>query len=163
MYKYFRLTIYCLLLTAYCFTGCKRSEETSESAKQVKKIFTPPEDGKISPDASDRYISTSRYLMEAIRRHEKEIDNFAQKHNVKADLGELSDSTFRKKHPEVTAAWDSVTNEWNKEEKSAYTKAGISEDEFNWIGGALTDTINKEIQKDIAERIKEIMEVTKSE
>jgi hypothetical protein len=152
MYKYFRLTAYCLLLTACCFSGCKREEQVPKS-----KAFVPPKDGKITQEMADKYISASRYLMDAIKRHEKEIDKFAEKHNVKPDLTELSDSVFRKEHPEITSAWDSVTEGWKKEEKSAYDSAGIVEEEFNWIGGALTDTVNKEIQKDIAKKISEIM------
>jgi len=34
-------------------------------------------------------------------------------------------------------------------QKGAYKSAGISEEEFNWIGGALTDTINSQVQKDV--------------
>jgi hypothetical protein len=45
-----------------------------------------------------------------------------------------------------------------KMQEEAYNTAGIAEEEFNWIGGALTDTINSGIQKEVEKALAPTME-----
>lgn len=141
-----------LICTSVVLTGCK-VEEQPKQAKEESMKFVPPSDGKITKEMADKYVNTSKYLLEAIAGHEKEIDRFTKDYRLNNDLRELSDSLYQKKHPEVIKAWDKLSDGWKRDEKAAYKKANISEDEFNWIGGALTDTLNKDVQKEIAKRL----------
>ncbi|MCK4353490.1 hypothetical protein KAW65_08810 [candidate division WOR-3 bacterium] len=132
------------------FIGC--SEKSPKESE-----FKPPEDGKITPEMVDAYVNASKYLMEAIALQEKEIEKFVHRHKIGDDLSEFSDSTYCNKHPQVLKAWQRLQERWSKFEFAAYKKAPISEAEFNWIGGALTDTVNKAIQIQIAQKLKEII------
>jgi len=141
-----------LIAAGLVLVGCK-TEEQPKQAKEESAKFVPPQDGKITKEMAGKYITASKYLLEAIKGHEKEIDKFTSNYKLNSDLRELSDSLYQKKHPEVIKAWDKLSLGWKRDEEAAYKKANISEDEFNWIGGALTDTLNKDIQKEIARRL----------
>ena len=95
-----------------------------------------------------KYINDSMYLLEARREHEKFIEAF-QRYGLSDDLSKLADSAFREVNRDVIEAWDLLLKDWKKREKDVYRKAGITEDEFNWIGGALTDPLNKDIENEI--------------
>ena len=133
--------------------GCEVTE--GPRASSVKK-FVPPEDGRITEKMTDAYIKSSKYLLEAIKGQEKTIEKIVQKHGLSPDLSELSDSLFVNKNKDVIRAWDEITKRWEEDEKNAYKKAGITEEEFNWIGGALTDSTNIDMQKKIAEALESI-------
>lgn len=124
------------------FIGC--GEEVPKEEKGSE--FKPPETGKVTEEQARKYVDAAKYLMEAIERHEDDIQEFTRRYRLSADLSELSDSAYCKEHPEVMRTWTRLQDRWNQDELKAYKRAGISEDEFNWIGGALADTINQEIQ-----------------
>lgn len=128
--------------------------EITEAPKQIgKSKFTPPKDNKITKEMARSYIDASTYLLKAIASHEKFIEEFTNKYNLSHDLSELADSLYRETHQDVIRAWDELVRDWEKNEKNAYKKAGITEDEFNWIGGALTDPTNKDMQEEIAKTL----------
>ncbi|MDD5530200.1 MAG: hypothetical protein PHX21_09250 [bacterium] len=118
-----------------------------------KKEFTPPVDNKITQDKADSYVQASKFLMEAIKKQETSLQKFIKRWKLSNDLSELSDSTYCEKNPEVTKSWTRLQDQWRRAELSAYTKAGLGEDEFNWIGGALADTINIDIQSRIQKQL----------
>ncbi|MDI6840770.1 MAG: hypothetical protein QMD71_07995 [bacterium] len=132
--------------------GCSK-----ESPKKAAKEFKPPADGKITQEMASSYINASKYLMDAIARHEKEVQEFTKRYNISSGLDELSDSIYCSEHPEVMRSWNRLQERWKDSELKAYEKAGISEDEFNWIGGALTDTVNKDMQAYIAKQLELII------
>jgi hypothetical protein len=135
-----------LCLVVIC---CKPKEK-----KEEKSEFIPPEDNKITMEKAKLYVKASYYLMEAIKKHEKNMKGFAKRYNLSEELTELVDSIFKKEHPEIIETWERLQNRWKEYESEAYRKAGISEEEFNWIGGVLTDSINKEIQKWVENELK---------
>jgi len=132
--------------------GCSK-----ESPKKEVKEFEPPADGRITQEMASAYIKASGYLMDAIAGHEKQMQEFTSRYKVSSDLSELSDSVYCSEHPEVIRSWNRLQERWKEAELKAYEKAGISEDEFNWVGGALTDTVNKEKQEWIAKQLEEII------
>ncbi len=134
------------------FIGC----EVTEGPRQVvDKGFIPPENGRITEKMANSYIESSKFLLESIKNHEKSITEFAERYNLSQDLSELADSSYREKHKNTIKAWDELVKSWENIEKEAYKKVGISEEEFNWIGGALTDPINKDIQDMVAKQLSE--------
>jgi hypothetical protein len=131
--------------------GCSNQMPQEKTPK-----FTPPEDGKITKERAEVYVLASGYLMDAIMKHEKDMRGFAERYNLKEDLSELSDSLYCEEHPEIVKAWERIQKRWREYELEAYKKAGISEEEFNWIGGALADTVNREIQVWIQKKLEEL-------
>jgi hypothetical protein len=128
--------------------------EVTEGPRPARRSgFTPPKDNRITEEKARSYINASRYLLEAIANHEKSIEEFIKKYNLSRDLSELADSTYGEAHQDVVKAWDELVKDWGNSEKEAYRKAGVTEEEFNWIGGALTDSINKDIQEKIAKAL----------
>ena len=118
-----------------------------------EKEVTPPEDGKITEEMAREYINAQRYLLKMIAENERSIDEFIRKYGLSSDLSELSDSQFRAKNKKVVETWDKLVEKWDNLEKEVYKKAGITEEEYNWIGGSLTDPINKDILNLIAEEL----------
>ena len=141
------------LVVGLLLLGCEVTE-APKPAREEK--FVPPEDGRITEKMMNRYINASRYLLETIMEHERSIDRFIEQYGLSESLSELADSVYRKANKDVVDAWDQLTKDWGESEKNAYKKAGITEEEFNWIGGALTDPLNKDIQEKIAEELKAI-------
>lgn len=133
------------------FIGCSK-----ESPKGEAPEFKPPEDGRITMEKAKVYVTASTYLMDAISKHEKDMQGFAKRYNISEELSELFDSTYCKEHPEVVRAWERLQERWRSYELEAYKKAGINEEEFNWIGGALADTANAEIQNWIQEQLQQL-------
>lgn len=140
-----------LCVTILLFIGCSK-----ESPKERMPKFNPPEDGRISVEKAKIYITASKHLMDAISKHEKDIQRFTVRYNISEDLSEISDSVYCRDHPEVIRAWERLQTRWRNYELKAYQKAGINEEEFNWIGGALADTVNAEIQEWIQEQLQQL-------
>lgn len=128
----------CISVVALLIIGC--------SNNAPKQDFTPPADNKIARDKAECYVKASEFLMDAIKRQEDALQKFIKRWNLSEDLSELSDSSYCENHPEVTKSWTRLQDQWRRAEISAYNKAGLVEEEFNWIGGALADTVNAEIQ-----------------
>lgn len=144
------MKIWMAFLLTLVMIGC----EVTEGPKQnIKREFVPPEDGKITSQMASAYIDASRYLLEEIKKHEKSIIEFAEIHNLSQDLSELADSEYRESHGDIVRAWDQLVSSWKEVEDNAYKKANITEEEFNWIGGALTDPINKDVQDRVAKEL----------
>jgi hypothetical protein len=141
--------------------GCVEKQDTP-SDDEVKP-FVPPSDGKITIPQKDAYIKASIALKKAMDSYSVKIKEFVEKHKVNPDLTQLADSAFLAKNPEIKAAWDVLDKEWMKMQEEAYRNAGIAEDEFNWIGGALTDSINADIQKEVEKALTPTMEPKKKE
>ncbi len=139
-------------LLSLFLVGC---EVTEGPRQHSQREFTPPKDGKITRDMAATYIEASKFLLDAIGKHEMTILEFSEKYKLSEDLSELADSAFREEHKDIVKAWDRLVHSWEEIEKEAYEKAGITEEEFNWIGGALTDPINRDIQEMVVEGLTE--------
>lgn len=135
-----------LLFISIMFSfGCGEKPEKPEEVKP----FVPPYDGKIRAEQKDAYIKASTALKEAMDKYSLKIKDFVVKQKVNPDLSQMSDTAFMNSHPVIKKAWDGLNEEWNVMQNEAYKVAGITEEEFNWIGGALTDDINKAVQKQV--------------
>ncbi len=137
--------IYLFILALGLGFGCA---EKPEKPPEVKP-FTPPSDGKITITQMESYIKASKALNEAMTKYSDMIKEFVAKYKVDQDLSQMSDSTFMNSNPDVKKAWEDLMAEWMKMQEEAYKNAGIVEEEFNWTGGALTDEINTDIQKQV--------------
>lgn len=146
------------LIAILLLLACAEEEKVQPEKPEKIPEFVPPEDGKITRPQAEAYVKASLALTRALKEQEKVVRQFTQKHKLKDDLSELADSVFMKDHPEVAKDWDELTRKWGELERKAYKEAGIAEEEFNWIGGALTDTLNKDIQKEIAEKLTAALE-----
>jgi len=138
------------LIPVVLLIGC---EVTEGPRLPQKSEFISPKDNRITEEMARSYVNASKYLLEAIVGHEKSLEEFIKRYNLSQDLSEVTDSVYREAHRDVAKAWDELVKGWEKSEKDAYKKAGVTEEEFNWIGGALTDSINKDIQEEIAKAL----------
>ncbi len=134
-----------LILVLVLSFGCGEKTGNTEELKP----FIPPADGKIAEKQKDSYIKASIALKGAMDSYSLKIKEFVNEYKVQEDLTQMSDTIFLKEHPEIKKAWDGLSKEWIEMQNEAYKIAGIIEDEFNWIGGALTDTINAAVQKKV--------------
>lgn len=140
-----KVSLILLILVLVFSFGCGEKTGNTEEVKP----FTPPADGKITEKQKDSYIKASTALKGAMDSYSLKIKEFVNEYKVKEDLSQMSDTIFLKEHPEIKKAWDKLSKEWIEMQNEAYKVAGIIEDEFNWIGGALTDTINAAVQKEV--------------
>jgi hypothetical protein len=147
--------LYALLITMVVGFGCV---EKSGKPVDEEKPFVAPADGKITIPQKDAYIKASIGLKSAMDSYSDKIREFVEKYKVNPDLTQMADSAFLAAHPEIKKAWGELDKEWMKMQEEAYNTAGIAEEEFNWIGGALTDTINSGIQKEVEKALAPTME-----
>jgi len=139
-----------ILILAGLFGACKQTSATTQNGK-----FVPPRDGLIRKAQADRYIKVSIALYQALQKQAEEIKTFKEKYKLSESMEELSMADYIKKHPEVKAAWDSIINKWQATEDSIYKAEGMSQDEFNWIAGALINPKNKPMKDYIQRKLKE--------
>lgn len=158
------LVVAILMVTlGFLLAGCKGEQpiekkgKLPETGSMEKPSYTPPKDGKITPEQADAYVKTCIGLIGNMKEQSKALESFREKYGLNEDLNELSDSIFIKDHPDIMKKWRELSDSWEGKEQGAYKNAGISEEEFVWIGGALDDTVNSEIQNEIANRLSEVM------
>lgn len=146
------MRIFLASLFVLLFIGC--GEDIPKEKKGSE--FKPPEDGKIAQEQADLYVKASSNLMDAIKKHEQDIQEFIKRYHLEDDLSEISDSVYCDEHPEVSRTWKRLQSRWKNDELKAYKFAGIGEEKFNWIGGALADTVNQEMQKWVQEQLEKL-------
>ena len=130
--------------------ACKQEPTRTKGGK-----FVPPRDGIIRKAQADKYIKASIALYKSLHKQAEEIKEFKKKYNLSESMDELSRADYIKEHPEVKAAWDSIVNQWQRTEDSIYKEVGISQDEFNWIAGALINPKNRPMKDYIQRKLKE--------
>lgn len=109
--------------------------------------FEPPEDGTVTKEMADRYIKVSLALTEIIEDQVVKLADFRGKHGISESLTEFSDEEYKTEHPEIVAAWDSIQDIWEQKQDSVYNTLGMSEEEWNWIAGAIITHQNKEMRQ----------------
>ncbi len=124
--------------------GCEKSE------------FNPPEDGIVTKTMAERYVRVSIALTELAESETVKLAELRKKHGISSGMAELNDEEYKKKYPEVVAAWDSILEDWNRKQDSAHKELGMSEKEWDWIAGAIIMHKNKEIRKFIQEEFDRI-------
>jgi hypothetical protein len=140
--------IFLLFFAVLFCIGCPEKPTDQPDNGEVKP-FTPPEDGRISVTQQKSYIKASLALQTAMEKYSDMIKEFVDKYKLKQDLSQMSDTVFLNSKPEIKKEWEVLNKKWDEMQKEAYKTAEISEEEFNWIGGALTDEINAAVQKEV--------------
>ena len=127
--------------------GCQQQD--AQPGQPGGTRFVPPEDRKIKVEQSDKYIEAAKLSRLAIIKYQTKRKDFEQRYKLSPDHNELRDTLYLKKHPEVKSEADGLQKWFEALMDSVYVEANISDDEFTWVGGALGDTINREIQKKV--------------
>ncbi|MFQ5906885.1 MAG: hypothetical protein ACE5JA_10000 [bacterium] len=144
------LLLLCFLTVA---VGCEKQGDQPGQVQPTKGQFVPPEDRRITDEQSDRYIEAAKLSQIAIMRYQTKRKEFEEKNNLSPDQSELQDTLFLKEHPDVKAEAQRLQKWFEVLMDSVYIKADISDEEFTWVGGALGDTVNREIQKKVEVRL----------
>lgn len=139
----FILTISVFVL--FVFTaGCEKGE------------FNPPKDGIVTKQMAERYVRVSIALTELTESETVKLAELRKKHGISQGMSELNDEEYKKKYPEIVAAWDSILEDWEIKQDSVHKALGMSEAEWDWIAGAIIMHKNKEIRKFIQEEFDRI-------
>lgn len=112
-----------------------------------EKEFTPPEDGLVTQEMAERYVEVSIALTRIIEDQVVKLVDFREKYGVSSGLEEFNDQEYKEKNPDVVAAWDSIQADWNRKQDLVYREHGMSEEEWNWIAGAIISHQNKEMRQ----------------
>ncbi len=147
------LFILCALVVA---VGCKKEGQEGQVEPPGTR-FEPPEDRRITSDQATRYIEAAKLSQLAIFEYQDRRKAFEAKHKLSPDQAELQDTLYLGKHPEVKQEHADLQKWFQGEMDSVYTKAKISDEEFTWVGGALGDTVNREIQKRVENELNDFM------
>jgi hypothetical protein len=121
-----------------------------------EKRFTPPEDGKVTKKMAERYVKVSVALTELAENETVKLAEFREKHEISSGMSELNDEEYKEKYPEVAADWDSILSEWNRKKDSVHEALGMSEEEWDWIAGAIISHKNMEMRDFIREEFDRI-------
>jgi hypothetical protein len=124
-----------IIVSVFLAVGCGNSH------------FEPPEDGAVTKEMAERYIKVSLALTEIIEDQVVKLGEFRQKHGISESLTEFNDEEYQAEHPEIVNAWDSIQEVWEQKQDSVYNTLGMSEEEWNWIAGAIITSQNKEIRQ----------------
>ena len=124
--------------------GCKKSK------------FVAPEDGIVTKEMAERYVKVSFALTELAESETVKLAELRKKYGISSGMAELKDEEYKEEYPEVVAVWDSILQDWNKKQDSVHKELGMSEEEWDWIAGAIISHKNKEIREFIGEEFEKI-------
>jgi len=114
-----------------------------------KSSFVPPADNKITEEQIGKYINVAKELTMEIEKMSKNVEEFKKKYNLTDNDMENLD----KKGDKIKKEFESIKNSWDNIEQGIYKKYNISQDEFEWIAAALTDSVNSEFQKRVEKEL----------
>ncbi|MEO0293776.1 MAG: hypothetical protein ABIN61_06105 [candidate division WOR-3 bacterium] len=130
------------------FFGCKKVKDNK---------FTPPENGIVTEEMAKRYVRVSIALTKIAEEEAVKLAELRKKYNISQGMSELSDSEYVKKNPEVAMAWKSLQEDWERKKDSVYKAMGMSEEEWDWIAGAIITRENKPIREFISKEFDRLM------
>lgn len=156
------LTI-CIVILSFLgllLVGCATRQETvSQDTSGVlaleDTIFVPPEDGKITQKQAEAYVKASVLITRAIQENVRQLEELASRQGVGEDSSVLTSSTCLDQRPHVRREYEEIGDTLGSRTQEAYRSAGITEEEFFWIDGALTDPANKTVLKEVGREIEE--------
>ena len=143
------LSFLLLLVLLVSILGCPQNGEQPDQVQPPTTKFVPPEDRRIQLGQADRYIEAAKQSQLVILEFQKKRRAFEEKHSLSPDQSELEDTLFLKEHPQVKEEAIDLQNWFQAQMDSVYLRAKISDEEFTWVGGALGDTVNREIQQKV--------------
>ncbi len=149
--KNYLLIFFGVLLIA---TGCSKKQENAKKVAATGS-FKAPANGKITKDMAEKYVAVSKALNKAVFEQSKKIEAFRKRYKLTEDMTELLDSTYIKTHPVTVKEWKRLNKEWEKKQNEIYKNIGMSEDEFNWVAGALIEEKNADMQQYITKAFSE--------
>ncbi|MBN1620889.1 hypothetical protein JW890_09215 [candidate division WOR-3 bacterium] len=160
-----------ILLTALAMISCSQKpgsagDTTASDTSAVNDTlsvepetlpFTPPVDGIITEEMSERYIQCAVEINNLIQQRAEAGRNYLDSLGVTFE--QLSDSTFKAENSQVIENYNNITigGDFAEAEKNIYRKYSMSEDEFIWIASHLSNPENKEIQAKVTEALLEII------
>ncbi|MCK4422189.1 hypothetical protein KAW48_10360 [candidate division WOR-3 bacterium] len=143
--------IYIVFFLLISFSGCNESSSPASN-------FRPPKDKIITREMAKKYAVVSVALTEAVGEEAVIIEDFREKRNISLDMNELNDRTFKKEHPDIITEWNKIQSDWKEKQASIYKEFGMSEEEWDWIAGALIMPRNRPMQEFIRKEIERIEE-----
>ncbi|MDI6701123.1 MAG: hypothetical protein QME48_07875 [bacterium] len=148
--------IFFAILISLLIISCTPTDNAKDIGKREmkeevnpKSSFAPPADGKITEEQIGKYINVAKELTTEIENMSKKVEEFKKKYNLTEDDMENLD----KKDEKIRKEFESIKSNWENIEQSIYKKYNISQDEFEWIAAALTDSVNSEIQKRVEKEL----------
>jgi hypothetical protein len=139
-----------LLVLAY---GCK---------KNGKSKFTPPEDGLVTKEMAVRYVKVSVALTKIAENEAVKLGELRKKYGISPGMSELNDNEYKEKYPQVVVAWDSLRGDWDRKQDSIYKVLEMSEEEWDWIAGAIIMRENKTMREFIGEEFEKVKNASDS-
>jgi hypothetical protein len=134
------------VVTLFVFiVGCKKESK-----------FTPPEDGVVTKRMAERYVKVSIALTELAESETVKLAELRKEYGISSGMAELKDEEYKEKYPEAVAAWDDILSDWNKKQDSIHKALGMSEEEWDWIAGAIIVSKNKQVREFIREEFDRI-------
>lgn len=123
----------------------------------MNAVFTPPADGIITEDMSERYIMCAKDINTLIQQRAEAGKNYLDSLGVTYE--QLADSAFKTNNKEIVDNYNNITvgGNFTESEKSIYRKYSMTEDEFIWIASHLSNPENAEIQAKVTEALLEII------
>lgn len=125
--------------------GCKKESK-----------FTPPTDGVVSKRMAERYVKVSIALTELAESETVKLAELRKEYGISSGMAELKDEEYKEKYPEAVAAWDDILADWNEKQDSIHNALGMSEEEWDWIAGAIIAPRNKQVREFIREEFDRI-------
>jgi hypothetical protein len=118
--------------------------------------FIPPTDGVVTKRMAERYVKVSIALTELAESETVKLAELRKKYGISQGMAELKDEEYKEQYPEVVAAWDDILEDWNRKQDSIHKTLGMSEEEWDWIAGAIIMPKNKEVRDFIREEFDRI-------
>ncbi|MEO0288951.1 MAG: hypothetical protein ABIN00_04895 [candidate division WOR-3 bacterium] len=142
-------------LVIFFMASCTPTDNAKDIGKKVQKeetaknVYTPPADGKITPEQMEKYIKVAKELTLEIEKMSQKVDEFKKKYNLSDEDMENLD----KKGDKIRQEFEGIKSNWEKIEREIYRKNNITPEEFEWIAAALTDSVNSEVQKKVEQEL----------
>lgn len=142
-------------MVIFLIISCTPTDNAKDIGKRVQKeetvnnVYTPPADGKISPEQMEKYIKVAKELTLEIEKMSQKVEEFKKKYNLSDEDMENLD----KKGDKIKQEFEGIKSNWEKIESEIYKKNNITPEEFEWIAAALTDSVNREVQKKVEEAL----------
>lgn len=117
----------------------------------MEKPYHPPADGKITPQQAEAFAGAFLELLQLdVRYSRKWGDLFS----VDSLYLTASDTSFAKKHPELTARFQELLEAKRRERAKILAKYGLTDSEYDWIGTQLSSPENLEMAELVAAKLK---------
>lgn len=147
------ITLLTVALVSLVTSGCGKKENAEEpsTVEVMEKLYHPPADGKIAPQQAEAFAGAFLELLQLdVRYSRKWGDLFS----VDSLYLTVSDTSFAKNHPELTARFQELLEAKRRERAKILAKHGLTDSEYDWIGTQLSSPENLEMAELVAAKLK---------